>query len=100
MLCLSLAVALLLPPDHPKQECQDGLRQPGLALLSTHLADPPVTEEEKTKRKNLREDFGGAYKEMRIGGKSKYVRLPTGLARVKAKTDCWMTFDEFQRLTE
>ena len=92
--------ALLLPPDRTRRECQAGLRQPGLDLLSGHFADPSSSEDTEQPRGHLRATHGGAYLELRGRGKSKFTRLSTGPARVKAKTDCWMSYDEFQRLTE
>ncbi len=95
-----LSPALLMPPDHTRKECLAGLRQPGLQLLSSHFADPPEPEDEAAETRCLREEFGGAYKELRGRGRSRIRRLSTGVARVKAKTDCWLTFEEFQKLTE
>ncbi len=89
-----------MPTDHTRKECVAALRQPGLELLSSHFADPPEPEDEITKPRSLREEFGGAYKELRGRGKSRLRRLSTGVARVKTKTDCWLTFDEFQTLTK
>ena len=77
-----------------------GLRQPGLALLSSHFADPPEPKDHRTDKMELQKEFGGAYKVLRGRGKSKFVKLSTGGVWVKPKTDCWLTFEDFQRLTE
>ena len=91
--------ALLLPPDRSKEGCAAGLRQPGLALLSSHFADPK--EKEKLQReRRLSEDFGTDYKELRGRRKGKVVRLATGSTTVKPKIDCWLTYAEYKKLTE
>ena len=92
--------ALLLPPDRPKAECEAHLRQPGLDLLSVHFADSLEEEEEGTEQRNPREEFGGAYMELRGRRKARFTRLSTGTAMVKTKTDCWLTYKDFMKLTE
>lgn len=77
------------------------LRQPGLDLLSCHFADPPDMEREKTEKKTLNyEGWGRPYKELRGRKKAKYIRLCTGRVKVQPKTDCWLTFHDYQKLTE
>lgn len=94
-------VALLIPPDKPQQDCLKELRQAGLTLLSRDFArtadKEPVTDEDSD---ISFKQFGRAYKEMRGQRKSVYLKLSTGGARVKAKTDCWLSFEEYMRLTE
>ena len=101
--CILLSsIALLLPPDRTKKECVLGLRQPGLDLLSRHLADPSDGEEE-TEKKSLSYEgscWGRPYKELRGRKKAKYIRLSTGRVKVQPKTDCWLTFHEYLKLTE
>ena len=46
-----------------------------------------------------REEFGGAYMELRGKRKARFTRLSTGPAMVGARTDCWLTYDEFKKLT-
>lgn len=94
-----LLPALLLPPDRPKAECEAHLRQAGLALLSIHFADPPEEDEEGAEQRNPREEFGGAYMELRGKRKARFARLSTGPAMVEARTDCWLTYDDFMKLT-
>ena len=91
--------ALLLPPDHPREECVASLRQLR-SHYPDHIFNIPEEEDEKTEHRNRREEFGGAYKELSGRRKARYMRLSTGGATVKAKTDCWLTFEEFQKLTE
>ena len=88
--------ALLLPADHSRNECVASLKQPEL-VHSTCIAE---TSEEEEEHERMREGFGGAYQELRGRKKATYMRLSTGAARVKAKTDCWLTFKEFQQLTK
>ena len=96
-------VALLLPPDHTKRECLAGLRQPGLDLLSHCSANPPEEKTERTERKIpiIYEGWGRPYKELR-GRKKKanYIKLSTGKVRIQPKTDCWLTFRDYLKLTE
>ena len=91
--------ALLIPPDRPKEECLSDLRQAGLSLLSKHFAESPQ-EQAQRRQKDTYEGFGKAYKELRGKRKATYMRLSTGGARVKAKIDCWLTFEEYLELTE
>lgn len=44
--------------------------------------------------------YGWQHKQVRGPHRAKLLRLSTGMAKVKAKTDCWLTFEEFQQLTE
>ena len=94
--------ALLLPAD-ADHIGKVSLRQPGLSLLSSHFADPPVTQEEEEER-DPTEEYGWQYRKFKkFNGarrKAKLMKLSTGHERIKCKVDCWMTFDEYQRLTE
>ena len=93
--------ALLIPPDKPKQDCLRQLQQAGLNLLSCHFAEPTEAEAVRNEQKETNyEGFGRAYKEIRGKRKAVYKRLSTGGARVKAKTDCWLSFEEYEKLTE
>eukprot|EP00731_Ephydatia_muelleri_P001628 Em0001g1628a len=92
--------ALLWPSDHPASQCRDHMRQPGLDLLSAHFADPPL-EEAPQETRCLREGFGGAYLELRPRSRARtYTPLSTGRAKVEPRVDCWLTYEEFLRLTE
>ena len=95
-----VSTALLLPQDHTKVECKTELQQPGLSLLSRHFADPPDSEDDKEEIKLIYEGFGKHYREIRGPRKAKYMKLSTGGAKVRSKTDCWLNFKEYQRLTE
>lgn len=91
--------ALLWPLDCTMSQCKDCMRQPGLDLLSAHFADPPV-EEVPQETKCPREEFGGAYKELRPRSRAKRpTLLSTGRAKVDPKVDCWLTYEEFLHLT-
>lgn len=94
-----LSSALLLPPDKTRRECLAGLRQPGLELLSSHFSDPPESDSEASEAPCPQEEFGGAYKGLRGRRKKRLQRLSTGVAWIGAKTDCWLTFDDFEKLT-
>ncbi len=96
---ISTHAALLTPPDKPRQECLSQLRQAGLSLLSRHFADLPQ-EQTIRKPRDAFEGFGRAYKEIRGKRKATYMRLPTGAARVNAKIDSWLTYEEYLKLTE
>ena len=32
--------------------------------------------------------------------KGQTVKLTTGVAHIKSKTDCWLTFDQYRKLTQ
>ena len=81
-------------------ECLAALRQPGLDSLSQFFAHPPEDETEKTEKKLTYEGWGQPYKELRGRKKADYVRLSTGKVRIQPKTDCWLTFRDYQALTE
>ena len=111
-------LALLSPGDHSMQECIKNVKQQGPVLLSSHFADVPVEEDEITGKSIFTECFGGPYLELRgtddirflimsnitclLTGphKEQVVKLSTGTAHIKSKTDCWLTFEEYRKLTE
>jgi len=72
------------------------LKQPEL-VHSTCIAE--TSEEEEEHGENARRVWGSV-PGARGRKKATYMRLSTGAARVKAKTDCWLTFKEFQQLTK
>lgn len=78
-----------------------GLRQPGLDLLSSHFADYSDGEKEEAEKKTLSyEGWGRPYKELRGRKKPKYIKLSTGRVKVQPKTDSWLTFHDYLKLTE
>ena len=97
-----LFIALLLPPDQMTMECLAALRQPGLGLLSQFFAHPPEDKKERIEKKlpPTYEGWGQPYKELRGRKKADYVKLSTGKVRIQPKTDCWLTFRDYQALTE
>ena len=78
-----------------------GLRQPGLDLLSSHFADSSDGDKEGAKKKILSyEGWGRPYKELRGRKKPKYIKLSTGRVKAQPKTDSWLTFRDYLKLTE
>lgn len=102
---------LLYPPDRPHSD-QQKIRQPDSAPLhSRHMADPPKrprTPIEVKHRDKLRRSKSG---KLLIDSRHQYPMskrvsdvgfkqsLSTGRAVIRRKTDCWMTFEEYEDLT-
>ena len=49
--------------------------------------------------KGVYKGFGYQYKNLRGHQKAKIVNLVTGICKVEAKVDCWLTFAEYLKLT-
>ena len=103
---------LLYPPDIPHHEIKK-IRPPDAApLLSSHFADRPrrprTPIEVKHKDKVRRSKSGKLLIDTRHEYPTKAsiephgykMNLSTGRAVVRRKTDCWMTFEEYERLTQ
>lgn len=103
---------LLYPPDKPHSALKK-LRHPDSApLVSFHFADPPKRPrtpiEVKHKDKVRRSKSG----KLLIDSRHKYpmnksvaadghkLNLSTGRAVIRRRVDCWMTFEEYERLTK
>ena len=108
---LSISV-LLFPPDIASTGMQK-LRAPDSApLYSRHLADPPkrartpieVKHRDKllrTKNGHLLIDSRHQYpSSKRVLDPGYKVTLSTGRAVIRRKTDCWMTFEEYDKITK
>jgi hypothetical protein len=80
-------------------ECSAAIRQPGLGLLSAHPTENKIERTEK-KFPTTYEGWGQPYKKLRGRKKASYVRLSMGKVRIQPKTDCWLTFRDYQTLTE
>ena len=91
---------LLLPTDHSKEQCLSQLRQPGSEGLSRSLFEPLVKEGKDDDEDDLHSTYGWQYKILRGSRGGKRTKLSTGMAKVEAKTDCWLTYPEFQKLTK
>lgn len=92
--------ALLLPADRTRKQCLSQLRQPGTDVPSIKITELPTEKKQEESNTDLTSIYGWQYKHLRGNRGSKLTKLSTGVARVKAKTDCWMTFRQFQKLTE
>jgi hypothetical protein len=91
---------LLMPPDKTRKECLKSLRQPGTDTISRKLFECSKKREEDKSKEDKDYFYGWQYKEIRGPFQPKLMRLSTGDAKIKAKTDSWMTFAEFQELTK
>ncbi|KAL3851719.1 hypothetical protein ACJMK2_015446 [Sinanodonta woodiana] len=104
---------LLYPADLQHEDLRKrGLRPPDAApLVSSHFADPPKrpkTPIEVKHKDKVRRSRSGR---LLIDSRHKYpanqsiapvghrVNLSTGKAVIKRKVDCWMPFEEYERLT-
>ena len=74
------------------------ISQPGNLLCREYLV--PTEDTTDSQEKDPHSIYGWQYKQLRGPHRAKLLRLSTGRARVKAKTDCWLTFEEFLQLTE
>ena len=91
-----------MPPDQTMSECLEALRQPGLDVLSEYSANPPEDKAGSEKKLPvIYEGWGRPYKELRRRKrKANYIRLSTGKVKIQPKTDCWLTFRDYQQLTK
>ena len=90
----------MLPPDRTRKQCLQHLCQPGTDLPSKKIVEPPTQKTEEEEDIDLYSIYGWQYKQLRGPLHPKLIRLSTGFARVKAKTDSWLTYDKFQELTK
>lgn len=91
--------ALLMPLDKTRQDCLQHIHQPGTGLITRKMIDPPRGEDRKERDTGMDYSYGWQYQQVRGPFKSKLMRLSTGTARVKAKTDSWLTYNEFEEIT-
>ncbi|XP_022101225.1 EF-hand calcium-binding domain-containing protein 12-like isoform X2 [Acanthaster planci] len=103
--------ALLHPGDKPISRISSRIRQPGTHTLSQHFADPPVPSEPPPKYHDpdkvvvsrsgeLMMEAKHAYPQAHeVRAEAEMVSLSSGKAFVSRKVDCWMTFEEYDRLT-
>ncbi|XP_060081393.1 EF-hand calcium-binding domain-containing protein 12-like [Ylistrum balloti] len=102
---------LLHPPDHPRVSIERRVKTPGAPLLSSHHADPPKrprTPIEVKHKDKVRRSRSG---KLLIDSRHKYPQrstvaatgtkenLSTGKAVIRRRVDCWMTFEEYDKLT-
>ncbi|KAL5015165.1 hypothetical protein ScPMuIL_009435 [Solemya velum] len=102
---------LLYPDDRPYPAIAQKIRPPGMPLISAHFADPPkrpptpieVRHKDKVRRSKsgqLMIDSRHIYPQnSAIAPILTKANLSTGRAIVKRKVDCWMTFEDYNRLT-
>ncbi len=88
-----------MPQDRTRKQCLSQLRQAGAEAPSNKIVELPVTERD-TEDSDPHDLYGWQYKELRGSRGARRVKLSTGIVRVKAKTDCWLTYKQFQQITE
>ncbi|XP_074644628.1 EF-hand calcium-binding domain-containing protein 12-like [Tubulanus polymorphus] len=101
-----LGKVLLYPPEKPRAVLRKKLRQPGTGLFSSTFLMPPKrppTPQQCKRSKTGKLLIDGRYlyppyKQVKPVGRR--VQLPTGKAVIKRQVDCWMTFEEYCKLTE
>ncbi|XP_033647564.1 EF-hand calcium-binding domain-containing protein 12-like [Asterias rubens] len=103
--------ALLHPGDKPVSRIRTHIRQPGTYTLSEHFADPPVPREPPPKYHDPDKVVMSRSGELMMEAKHAYptrhdvkaeaemMSLSSGKAFVSRKVDCWMTFEEYDKLT-
>lgn len=104
--CLFFLSALLLPPDHLRKSCFKLLRQPGLDFLPKFFV--PSQEDVLFASKTMSDEFGRPYRELKETMKLKIIRIPKLVdgkiifkrVVVQAKVDCWLTYEQYKKLTE
>ena len=74
------------------------ISQPGTLLSREYLV--PTQDTTDSEQEDPHSIYGWQHKQLRGPCRAKLLRLSTGRVRVKAKTDCWLTFEEFVQLTE
>lgn len=106
-----LEKVLLYPPDRPHHEIHRRVKTPADPLLSSHYAEPPkrprtpieVKHKDKVKRSKsgkLMIDSRHRYPaKSNVAATGTKENLSTGKAVIRRKVDCWMTFEEYERLT-
>ena len=102
---------LLYPPDIPHSFINKQVKTPGAPLLSSHYADPPkrprtpieVKHKDRVRRSQsgrLLIDSRHRYPQGRsVAASGSRANLSTGKAIIRRKVDCWMSFEEYDRLT-
>ncbi|KAK3102250.1 hypothetical protein FSP39_009912 [Pinctada imbricata] len=102
---------LLYPPDKPHSAISHAVKTPGAPLLSSHYADPPkrpktpieVKHKDRVRRSKsgkLLIDSRHQYPQGRsVAATATKANLSTGRAFIRRKVDCWMTFEEYDKLT-
>lgn len=102
---------LLYPAEKKVKELKSKLKKPEQALFSSHFADPPspppLPIEVKQKHKIKRSDSGRLLIDTRhvyplrknVAARCSKANLSTGRTLIRRKVDCWMTFEEYERLT-
>ncbi|XP_022302015.2 EF-hand calcium-binding domain-containing protein 12-like [Crassostrea virginica] len=106
-----LEKVLLYPPDIPHSFINKQVKTPGAPLLSSHYADPPkrprtpieVKHKDRVRRSQsgrLLIDSRHRYPQGRsVAASGSRANLSTGKAIIRRKVDCWMSFEEYDRLT-
>lgn len=97
---MSFITGLLLPPDRTRKQCLSQLRQAGADAPSRSIVQPRIANSKGMKEIENHDLYGWQYKELRGTKGPKRMKLPTGVTIVKPKTDCWLTYNEFQDITE
>ncbi|XP_013411229.1 uncharacterized protein LOC106174281 [Lingula anatina] len=103
---------LFHPPDKPHSLLKKKIRQPGVDLLvSSHYADPPKKPKTPMQIKHKDKMILSKTGQLLIDSRHMYpqhekvapaghkINLSTGRAVVRRRVDCWMSFEEYDRLT-
>lgn len=106
---------LLFPPDRPHTKLEGHIRQPAQPLLSSKFATESqnkhktkttsdAVKKSKGKKRSGRFVYGnfrGAQYPLAKSTVAKEVKmhLSTGKALVRRQVECWMSFEEYERLT-
>lgn len=107
-----LSKVLLYPQDKLHNHLKKSLRQPAETLLSKTFADPPKrpktpVEERKTEKVKLSRagktlvDSRHAYPpRLQVAALPTKMHLSTGKAVIRRHVDCWLSFEEYENLTQ
>ena len=95
---LVISLALLEPFDKPMSSCKEDMRQSGTDLISYNQLMGTKKKNKKITRTKLT-GIERIYPPKRCIATGKVLmKLSTGIAAIQSKTDCWMTFEEFQNI--
>ncbi|XP_064633040.1 EF-hand calcium-binding domain-containing protein 12-like [Lineus longissimus] len=106
-----LEKVLFHPPDKSHRALKKKIRQPGGQLLSSHFADPPKRPTTPIEVKHKGHMIKTASGKLLIDSRHMYpdshsvkpvgtrMTLSTGRAFIQRQVDCWMTFEEYEKLT-
>lgn len=88
--------ALLMPSDHTTDYCKNNLARTSKIKHHTSLREGRLGKRAQCKK----HVFGHQYKEITGHQKAVLLKLPTGECKIQSKTDCWLTYKEYLKLTK